>query len=81
MPVIVEGLGSWGLDQPRTLERVPVTEPRSEDARPVTPGAPDEYASEKVFISYKSVLNIESNRGKLQGKSGKNTWEAVGYTG
>jgi hypothetical protein len=41
----------WGSDQPRTLERVPVTEPRSEDARPTTPGAVDEYASEKILIS------------------------------
>jgi hypothetical protein len=31
--------------------RVPVTEPRREEARLTTPGAPDEYASEKVFIS------------------------------
>ena len=46
------GSGTAGEGPQRTLERVPVTVPRREEARDATPGGLEEYASEKVFISY-----------------------------
>jgi hypothetical protein len=42
------------------LERVPVTVPRREEARDATPGGLEEYASEKVFISYVASAAIHA---------------------
>ena len=60
------GSGTAGEGPQRTLERVPVTVPRREEARDATPGGPEEYASEKVFISYVGSVNVTSMHAKLK---------------
>ena len=62
------GSAAAGEGPQRTLERVPVTVPRREEARDATPGGLEEYASEKVFISYVASAAIHA---KLKQKKPK----------
>lgn len=65
------GSGTAGEGPQRTLERVPVTVPRREEARDATPGGLEEYASEKVFISYVASAGIHTNAQTKQPKQEK----------